>query len=57
MPVAEAEEVPLGVLDGFSMEEDEAPMEAVAPVGPLKSNKPIVGIIYPPPEVRSKFDI
>ncbi|ODM95504.1 Splicing factor 3A subunit 1 [Orchesella cincta] len=57
MPVAEAELVSLGLPDGFTADEDVAQeTTAVVPSGPSKPNKPIVGIIYPPPEVRNIVD-
>lgn len=56
MPVAEAEEAQLGASDGFTTGDEEMHQEiiAVVPAAPSKPNKPLVGIIYPPPEVRSK---
>lgn len=55
MPVADADDLTLGLPDGFTADE-EALQEtaALAPPGPPKPSKPLVGIIYPPPEVRSK---
>lgn len=54
MPVAETDDLELGVPDGFTADEEMLQESAaVIPAGPPKPNKPIVGIIYPPPEVRS----
>jgi len=61
MPVAESEvEYSLGIPEGMPLDfaaMDEQPQEPETPVvpPPTKPSKPIVGIIYPPPEVRSKF--
>ena len=46
--VAESEDNSLAPLD------QELQEEPTAPAAPQKPTKPIVGIIYPPPEVRSK---
>jgi hypothetical protein len=66
MPVAESEvEFSTGIPDGMPLEflqmgeqeepEEEAPLLLLQQQVAVKPTKPIVGIIYPPPEVRSKF--
>jgi hypothetical protein len=53
MPVADFADLDEG--NPFADEDIGEGLEAVAPITPAKPSKPIVGIIYPPPEVRSKI--